>query len=117
MKAYPLVVWSSIALLVIAIGLPIYTATSIPGSVILWSPYLRWLTPAVLLVLLLGLLPRVSLNLLLSLSLATLVLLAVGIGFSWADPLAVILFSFGVSALSIAAIRRSRAQILSPHPR
>jgi len=110
MKAYPLVMWSSLALLALAIVLPIYTATSIPGSFILWAPYLRWLAPAIILVLLLKAFPRVSLNLLLSLSLASLVLLAIGIGFSWSDPIDVLLFSFGVSALSVAAIRRSRVQ-------
>jgi hypothetical protein len=110
MKTYRFVMWASIAVLAIAVVLPIYTASSIPGSFTLWAPYLRWLTPGVFLVLILGLLPHTSLKLLLSLCLASLALFAITLGFLWSDPAPVPLYSLGVVALSVVAIRWRRVR-------
>jgi hypothetical protein len=116
MKTYRFVMWTAIAAVVVAVVLPIYTTTSIPGSFTLWVPYLRWLTPALLLVLFLGVLPHTSLRMLLSLCLASLAAFAFTIGFLWSDTGPVLLYSIGVVALSIVAIRWRQAEISPTHP-
>jgi hypothetical protein len=114
MKTYRLVLVISATRLFIALALPIYRATQIPGSFILWDFVILWLLPVAFLVVLLCLLPRVPPRTITLASVATIGAFAAGVLFGRVSLLELFLISLGALGIILAARSRARGSPLRP---
>ena len=109
MRLYRLVLITCLIMILLPLGFLFYTASSLPGSIIMWRSIFLWLLPAAAILFLLLLFPRTGFRTLVFISYIILLsILAITLIFRLIGPLWLIPYLVGAGGILIAARSRTR---------
>jgi len=114
MRLYQLVLITCLLAILLPIGILLYTAFSLPGSIVMWRYIFPWLLPAAAILFLLLLFPRTGFRTLIFIAYIILLpFLAITFIFRLIGPVWLIPYLVGAGGVLIAAKSRQRDQDLS----